>query len=54
MELPSWAQPGMLPIPVRWEPPPDSLRAAHGKALRDSLQDRVDVETDRDDERRTA
>lgn len=46
---------GILPLPVniRLEPPPGSLRAAHGRALIDSLRDRVhvDVDTDEQEER---
>ena len=49
---PGWEQtPGIVPLPstVRFEPAPGSLRAAHGRALIDSLQDRVVVEPDRDE-----
>ena len=45
-----WQTPGIVPLPVtiRLEPPPGSLRAAHGRALRESLQDRVQVDPDSD------
>ena len=49
-----WQHPGIVPLPVtiRLEPPPGSLRAEHGRALRESLQDRVHVEVETDDEAR--
>jgi len=46
-----WQHPGIVPLPVtiRLEPPPGSLRAEHGRALRESLQDRVHVEPEVDE-----
>jgi hypothetical protein len=53
MTDPFWWLPqagGIVPLPVniRLEPPPGSLRAAHGEALKRSLQDRVHVDPDTD------
>jgi hypothetical protein len=56
MTAPWWQTRGIVPLPVdiRLEPAPGSLRAAHGRALIDSLRDRVVVEPDRDEREEAA
>lgn len=34
MTAPWWSRPGILPIPVRFEPPAGSVHAEHAAALR--------------------